>query len=96
MHGQGGVAACRAGRPWNSRSYRTGTKAAVGRARAALHVCARSALQEMTMGHQSCRRCEAAEARLLQRRERHPWGDWRSIALVILMLASIALAALTG
>jgi len=50
----------------------------------------------MTMGHQSCRRCETAEARLLQRRERHPWGDWRSIALVILMLVSIALAALTG
>jgi len=50
----------------------------------------------MAMGRQSCRRCEAAEARLLRRLEGHPWSDWRSIMLVILMLVAIALAAFAG
>ena len=45
---------------------------------------------------QSCPRCEAAEARLLRHLDRRPWGEWRSIALVVLMLVSIALAALAG
>ena len=50
----------------------------------------------MLSAMQSCPRCKAAEARLLRRPNRHPWGGWRSIALVVLMLVSIALAALAG
>ena len=48
------------------------------------------------MGRQNCRRCEAAESRLLQRQTGRGWFDWRSAALVILMLASIALAVLAS
>jgi len=44
----------------------------------------------------TCRTCDAAEARLLRRPNRRVRGDWRSVALVILMLVSIALAALAG
>jgi len=44
----------------------------------------------------TCRTCEAAEVRLLRRPNRQARGDWRSVALVILMLVSIALAALAG
>jgi len=48
------------------------------------------------MGHKICLKCEAAEARLLRRPNRPARGDWRSVALVVLMLVSIALAALAG
>ena len=44
----------------------------------------------------TCRTGDAAEARLLRRPNRRVRGDWRSVALVILMLVSIALAALAG
>jgi len=47
-------------------------------------------------GSKICRTCGAAEARLLRRPIREARGDWRSVALVILMLVSIALAALAG
>ena len=50
----------------------------------------------MTAGRKRCPRCEAEEARLLLRPERPPGGGWRSVALVILLLVSIALAALAG
>ncbi len=50
----------------------------------------------MPSAMQSCPRCEAAEARLLRRPNHHPRGGWRSIALAVLMLVSIALAALAG
>jgi len=49
---------------------------------------------EPDMGRQGCRRCEAAEARLLRRSNRGKPVDWRSAALLILMLVSIALAVL--
>jgi len=48
------------------------------------------------MGHKICLTCEAAEARLLRRPTRPARGDWRSVALVVLMLVSIALAAVAG
>ena len=51
---------------------------------------------QMTAGRKRCLRCEAEEARLLLRPERPPGGGWRSVALVILLLVSIALAALAG
>jgi len=47
-------------------------------------------------GSNICRTCEAAEARLLRHPNQQASGDWRSVALVILMLVSIALAALAG
>jgi len=50
----------------------------------------------VTTGRKRCPRCEAAEARLLLRPDRPARGRWRSVALAILMLASIALAALAG
>ena len=49
---------------------------------------------EQYMGRQGCRRCEAAEARLLRRRNRQMLVDWHSAALLVLMLVSIALAVL--
>ena len=39
-------------------------------------------------GSKICRTCGAAEARLLRRPIREARGDWRSVALVILMLVS--------
>jgi len=50
--------------------------------------------RESYMGRQACRRCEAAEARLLRRRTNQRRVDWRSAALLILTLVSIALAVL--
>ena len=49
---------------------------------------------EPEMGRRPCNRCEAAEARLLRRRHRQGWVDWRFATLLVLMLASIALAVL--